>query len=409
MQESSAPGPASTRVQRLHPSLVQSDAQFLEILPRIGDANALYLDCEFHTEGRYHAKLCLVQVAFGSELWALDAQRLDLRPLAAVLQSAAICKVLHDGRQDLPILARATGANQLCRIFDTQIAAAFVGYGGSVGYAALVQQLCGVELDKSLQMSDWSRALSDAQLEYALDDVRYLPKAYAALCESLTNHGRFEWALETCAEAATRALSRPDPDKLYRRVASSSRLSSVQLGILRELAKWRDRVAETLDKPVPSIANDMALKSMAVRPPVHLSGLDAVRGLGVGRNQPWAKQLLEAIALGRTRAEPKTRSVLSREQEACVEGITLLLGVARRYVAAREDIATELLADQAELRALAEWHLLEPEKQVELGVLRGWRQTVIGELLLAVLSGNAAFCVDTNAPSGIKRVEATRI
>lgn len=401
--------PASTKVLFLHPSLIQSDAKFLEILRRIESESALYLDCEFHSEGRYHPKLCLVQLAFGSKLWALDAQRIDLRPFAAVLQSADICKVLHDGRQDLPILARATGVDKVCRVFDTQIAAAFVGHGGSVGYAALIQQLCGVELDKSLQMSDWSRTLSDAQLEYALDDVRYLPKAYAALCEALTNLGRFDWALEACAEAAGRALSRPDPDKLYRRVASSSRLSSGQLGILRELAKWRDHVAETLDKPAPSVANDMALKSMAVRPPVHLSGLDAVRGLGVGRNQPWAKLLLEAIALGRTRAEPKTRSALSREQEARVEGMTLLLGVARRYVATREDIAAELLADQAELRALAEWHLLERRTPVDLGVLRGWRRAVIGDLLLAVVAGQTAFRIDTNAPSGIERVDPTTL
>lgn len=389
----------------MHPSFVPSDAKFLELLPRIQCEQTLYLDCEFHTEGRYHPKLCLVQLAFGSELWALDAQHVDLRPLASVLQSPAITKVLHDGRQDLPILARATGVDEVRAVFDTQIAAAFVGYGSSVGYAALIQQICAVELDKSLQMSDWSRALSDAQLEYALDDVRYLPKAYAALCESLSNHGRFEWALEACAEAAERALSRPDPDKLYRRVASSSRLNSGQLGILRELAKWRDHVAEALNKPAPSVANDLALKAMAVRPPRDLAGLNSVRGLGVGRNQPWARQLLEAIALGQTRPEPKTRQVLTREQEVWLDGATLLLGVARRFVATSENIATELLADQSELRALAEWQLLKPPTRPDLSVLRGWRQAVIGNLLLAVLFGEAAFRVDSNGASGLERVD----
>lgn len=388
----------------MHPLFIQSDAKFLELIERLQGETEIHLDCEFHTEGRYHPKLCLLQLAFGKELWAVDTRRVDLRPLAAVLRSESIKKVLHDGRQDLPILARATGAAEVRAVFDTQIAAAFAGFGSSIGYAALIQQLCGIELDKSLQMSDWSRELSDAQLEYALDDVRYLPAAYDTLSARLTVDGRLEWAREACAESVARSLSRPDPEKLYRKVAAASRLSSAQLGILRELAKWRDHVAQTLDKPTPSVANDLALKAMATRPPHNLSALDGVRGLGVGRTQPWAKQLLEAIESGKTRPEPKLKATLSREQEARIEGISSLLGVARRFVATHEAIASELLADQAELRALAEWHLLQRPAETVLGVLNGWRRPVIGDLLLGVLGGEMAFRVDAAALSGLELV-----
>jgi ribonuclease D len=212
--------------------------------------------------------------------------------------------------------------------------------------------------------------------------------------------------LEACTEAALRALRRPDPDKLYRRVTSISRLSPRQRGILREVAKWRDRVAEALDKPAPSVANDLALKSMALQPPQDMRALEAVRGLGVGRNHPWARQLLDAVACGATKPEPNPKALFSSEQEARIDGITSLLGIARRFVAIRDGIAAEVLADQAELRALAEWHLFDRPNDVSLGVFAGWRRTVLGEFLLNVLSGKFSFVVNAASPAGVDVIQS---
>lgn len=389
----------------MHPSYIRTDSEFLPIVQRLEGQSEICLDCEFHSEGRYHPNLCLVQVAFGDEIWAIDAHRVDLTRLAPVLQDEAVRKVLHDGRQDLPILARAAGISELPNVFDTQIAAAFAGHGGSVGYGALVRELYDVELDKSLQVSDWTRQLSDAQIEYALDDVRYLSRCSTHLRALLASNGRLEWTLLACAEAALRALGRPDPDKLYRRVSSISRLNPSQLGILREVAKWRDHVAQAIDRPIPSVANDLALKAIALQPPRDLRALEAVRGLGVGRGQPWASALLEAVAQGAKLPEAQRRILLSREQEARVEGLASLLGIARRFVAIRDGIASELLADQAELRSLAEWHLAGQQSELSVGVLQGWRRTVLGELLLSVLSGEIAFRADAGAPTGLDIVQ----
>ena len=382
----------------MHPSHIRSNPAFLEVVRRLADADELCLDCEFHGEGRYYANLCLVQLGFGTERVAVDAHQVNLAPLAPVLESENVRKVLHDGRQDLPLLARAVGTTALRGIFDTQIAAAFAGYGGSIGYATLVADVCGVELDKSLQVSDWTRELSDAQLEYALDDVRYLPTLSSELRTTLTAKGRLPWVLEACADATRRALTKPDPEKLYRRVSSTSRLNGHQLGILREVAKWRERVAETLDKPPATVANDLALKSLALQPPSDLRSLKGIRGLGAGGSQPWATELLQAVALGATKPEP-TRPP-QRDQEAVIEGLTSVLNLARRFVALREGIAAELLVGQTELRALAEWHLAGRSTDPALEVLTGWRRPVIGDLLLEVLSGDLAFRVDPTAPSG---------
>jgi ribonuclease D len=385
----------------LHPSHVRSDATFLEILKRLEGHSELCVDCEFQTEGRYFPKLCLVQLAFGSELWAIDPHRVNLAPLVPALESEGIRKVVHDGRQDLPILAKATGTTAIRSVLDTQVAAAFDGHGGSIGYGALVQAVCGMKLDKSLQVSDWTRELSDAQLEYALDDVRYLSAVSATLQKNLAAKGRLDWALEACAEAAALALTRPEPDKLYRRVASVSRLNPEQLGVLREVAKWRDQVARTIDKPAPSVASDLALKAIALNPPHDLRALESVRGLGAGRNQPWARQLLEAVVSGAERPEPKFRLLLSTEEEARMDGIVSLLRLARHFVAVRDGIAADVLADQSELRDLADAHMKATTPSADNGVLSGWRREVLGELMLQVLAGTVTFRVDTTAPAGV--------
>jgi ribonuclease D len=387
----------------MHPSHIRSQAAFLEVVKRLSDEDELCLDCEFQGEGRYYPKLCLVQLGFATERVAIDPEQVDLAALAPVLESEGVRKVLHDGRQDLPLLARAVGTTSIRSVFDTQVAAAFAGYGGSIGYGALVSDLCGIELDKSLQVSDWTRELSDRQIEYALDDVRYLAEVSSTLRAKLAASGRMPWVLDACLDAVRRALTKPDPEKLYRRLGSLSRLNGEQRGILRELAKWRERVAEAINKPAATVASDLALKSLALQPPKDRRSLEGVRGLGAGRSQPWAGELFEALALGTSKPEPA--EPIQRDREVLIEGLTSVLGLARRFVAIREGIAGELLGTQAELRVLAEWQLDGRPGESGVGVLGGWRRPVVGELLLEVLSGDVAFRIDPAAPGGTNVVQ----
>lgn len=395
----------SSTLPVLHPLHIRSDASFAELVNRVTEHDELCLDFEFHTEGRYFPRLCLVQLAFGTELFAVDPSKVQLAALGPVLESASVRKIIHDGRQDLPIIARAAGVTTIRNVFDTQIAAAFSGFGSKIGYANLVRELFDLKLDKSLQVSDWTRELSAAQIEYALDDVRYLSRMVAMLQTRLSESGRIAWVLAACEEAAVLALSRPDPEKLYRRVSATSQLQPRPLGVLRELAKWRDRVAQSLDKPAPSVAGDLALKSMALCPPRDRGALESVRGLGAGRNQPWANELLKAILEGESRPEANHRLELSKQQEAQVDGLVSMLSLGRRFVATRDGIGAELLADQAELRALAEWQLNQRPDGNSFDVFGGWRRDVIGDVLLRILSGTIGFRADASAPSGIAVIQ----
>ena len=152
----------------------------------------LALDTEFLREDTYYSRLCLVQVGDGASSICVDALALagsGLQPLLEVIYAPGRVKVFHAASQDLEILVQLQGQAPQ-PLFDTQLAAALLGYGDQLGYAALVEKRLGVKLDKSLTRADWSRRpLPAAELAYAADDVRYLGELYPPLRERSRSAG----------------------------------------------------------------------------------------------------------------------------------------------------------------------------------------------------------------------------
>jgi ribonuclease D len=350
--------------------LLTDDAPFRALVERAASATEIALDCEFHGEKRYRPTLYLVQINVGGESLAVDASRVDLRPLAGVLVNPGIRKLFHAGREDVRLLAKASGASEVAGILDTQIAAAFLGHGLTIGYARLVKALLDVELDKGSQFTDWSRELTEEQVDYALNDVRYLPPVANRLVADLEQRGRLQWALEASRAMGAAALTEPDPRRLYRKISGFASLGPVQLGMLRELAMWRDQIAATENCRPEGVASDPGLKQLALRPPTKSSQLRGMRGLGMGASERYWPGLRDAMARGTAEPEP---AVAFSEIDPRVESIVGVLGAVRRVVAMEQDLAPELLASSAELRTLAEWQIgggLPP--------LRTWRRSWAG-------------------------------
>lgn len=384
--------------------LIRNDADFLELLGRHATAREIALDCEFHGEKRYRPTLYLVQIGFADEVAAVEPQSVDLRPLRAVLDDGDVRKVFHAGREDVRLLSRATGALEFASVFDTQVAAAFLGYGTSIGYAKLVKDVLGVELDKTNQFTDWSRELTEEQIDYALNDVRFLPRVTASLVARLEHRGRFAWALEASQAMVRTALTEPDPRKLYRKVSGFASLSPVQLGVLRELAIWRDRIAESENCRPESVVGDPALRQIALRPPAKPGQMRGLRGVGIGGAERWWAGLREAVARGTAEPEPGFAFV---EPDPRAETIASLLTVIRRIVSTESDVAPDLLAPTSDLRALAEWQMIRNTPPPELDVLSGWREPLIGRPLLRALTGELAIKVAEDAPSGVTLVSTS--
>jgi len=226
----------------------------------------LALDTEFLRERTYRPQLCLIQVASDETRACVDPLApIDLQPLAELLARPGQPSILHAASQDLEVLHQQLGVLPAA-LFDTQIAAALCGMGDQIGYATLVDRLFGVQLDKAHSRTDWSRRpLSDEQIRYAIDDVRYLPEAHAILGERLTQLGRLAWLEEDCAAMLDPDRWSPQPLEAWRRLKGWQRLPAAAFPRLRQLAAWREERAARLDRPRRWVMEDDTLVQLAAR------------------------------------------------------------------------------------------------------------------------------------------------
>ncbi|MDP2401325.1 MAG: ribonuclease D, partial [Actinomycetota bacterium] len=265
----------------------------------IEGAPVLAVDTEFMRERTYYAKLCLIQVATEDVSAIIDPLAVaDLTPLFTVLRDERTMKVLHAGQQDLEIFCLMMG--QTVRpVFDTQIAATLAGFPQQVGYGALVKELVGADLDKSDTYTDWARRpLSENQVEYALNDVRYLPEMYRLLRERLEEAGRMPWLAADFERLIDPASYEVDPDQVFRRLKRLSSLNPRQMGIAQKVAAWREREARRRDIPRRWVVGDESLIEIARRAPGNAKALGAVRGVADKLQKSAYPGLLEAVAEG---------------------------------------------------------------------------------------------------------------
>ncbi|MFZ0363574.1 MAG: HRDC domain-containing protein, partial [Candidatus Cybelea sp.] len=263
------------------PALIADSTAFDRLCVRVADADRVGLDTEFHAERTYSPRLMVVQLAFDDGAAIVDALALrDLRPLALALTRTTV--VGHALSADLKIFA---DRYELVppRVFDTQIAAAFLGYGMQVSLADLVRGVRGVRLAKSQTVSDWSaRPFSERQIEYLVGDVAHLLPLYDVLRPRLEERGRYEWVYEECAELGDIERYRMDERRAYLRIPGAMRMNRRELGILNEVVKLRDRVARDRDLPVRYVLPDDVVAGLATLRPAQLEDLAQLRRLDGG-------------------------------------------------------------------------------------------------------------------------------
>lgn len=336
------------------------------------------LDTEFMRESTYYPKLCLVQVATDKRIFCADpmdrpAGNVELGDFWRVLTDR--CWVVHSGRQDIEVLYLAAG--QMPReIFDTQIAAALLGFAPQLGYAALITQLFGVELAKSHTRADWCRRpLPEEYLEYAAEDVEYLLPAYEILKTKLSELGRLSWAEQDAKDLLDETLYAADPEAAIHRLKGARNLRGRPRRAAAELAAWREREALRLNRPRQWILKDAALLEIAVAGPENEAALAQIAGLPPKTARRLGKALLAVLAGTRSGDDDYDPPARPDDQQKA------LLKEMQSHVSAcakRLDIVTEVIAPRKELSAA-----LIGERN--LRVFRGWRREVIGEKLLELL------------------------
>jgi ribonuclease D len=378
-----------------------------ELAERAAEGRRIAIDTEFVSERRYQALLCLVQVAVpdrGAEggvrtevLDPLEGDR-DFSPLARVLADPAIEVVMHAGRQDVAIMRR-TLDTEVRNVFDTQVAAGFLGFGNQEGYETLVRKVLKVKLKGSEGFTRWDRRpLTPQQLEYAADDARLLLALGDELEKRLVECGRLEWAREE-ARSLEDVSDERDAQRSYERLPRLGRLSEAARGVALELTEWREEEARGADRAPGSVLPDQALVELARRTPRDKHGLEQIRGLPPQTLHRRSDALLAAIERGRKRTAPPPPAEPPPREPADGPLVSLAQALVR-HRSMESGVAVELIATQSELSALVT-SLRRGEDGDNVRVTNGWRRELVGNELKELVEGRRALSVD---PEGGLRV-----
>jgi ribonuclease D len=363
-----------------------------ELAAAAREQGRLAIDTEFISEGRYQPLLCLAQVAVGERTEVLDPLDgpLDPSPVADTLADPAVEIVVHAGRQDVAILRR-TWETDVRNVFDTQVAAGFLGLGTQEGYARLVKRVLGVDVHGAEGFTRWDRRpLTDDQLKYAKEDAANLLALGSALEDRLEQRGRLEWAREEC-RALERSSDVREPESLYARLPKVASLKAEQRAVARELVDWREATARKADRAATSIMSDQTLVEIARRRPVRRDDLEQIRGLPAQTLHRRHAELLDAVRRGQSREAPPApeRRPPPDSRDAPLVALSQALV---RHRALEEKLSTELIATQADLTELVS-AIRRGDGEPDVRVLQGWRRELVGDQLLGMLDGRASLSV----------------
>ncbi len=363
---------------------IDTQEKLLSLCQQLSKSDFLALDTEFIRQSTYYPILALLQICDGQEVAIIDPIAIrDLSPLMPILYNKEITKVFHSARQDMEIFYYL---NQSVPqpIFDTQIAAAVLGYGEQIGYAPLVQQLLDIDLDKSQTRTDWlKRPLSKKQMDYAVNDVLYLAQVYPLQKKKLDDLGRSHWLDKDFQHLASNASYCPTPETMWKKIKGSTRLKKQNLAILKNIAAFREQLAIKQNRPRRRVISDDTLLMLAMNPAHHLGELQEHHGFSHQFLEYNASELLALIQKGLNTSDKdcpqlSDYSPLSKNEEALA---ACLMAIVRLY-ALENNISAQYLCSRKELEALI-------KGKSDLSILSGWKYELIGQYLVQFLAGKA--------------------
>jgi ribonuclease D len=347
-------------------ALIADDQRLRDAAARLAGSRFLALDTEFVRESTYYPELCVLQIANEEIAVAVDCLApMDFEPLFNVLFADDAVWVLHSARQDLEVLVNRAGKLPKALI-DTQIAAALIGSPLQLGLQAMLREILGIEIGKEHTRADWSRRpLPEAEIRYALDDVRYLLSAWRELETRLATAGRLAWLEEDCRRSLALPIQ-PDAATILERTKGAGGLKGKRRAAAIGLVAWRETRAQQVDRPRRWILADEVLVRIATALPQTIEELKRIEELPPKLVAGSGNQLLATIdsaapAPLSTPPEPADRERV-RQIQAEVRARATALGIQPELLATRKDIA------------------LAASGQVSDALAQGWRSTVLAGL-----------------------------
>ena len=380
--------------------LITTNEALSELCAELANQRYITVDTEFLREKTFWPQLCLVQTA-GQDIEAMIdplAEGIDLAPFYALLANENVLKVMHGCRQDIEIFFHQ--AQTIPKpLFDTQIAAMVCGFGDAVGYETLIRKTTGGKIDKGSRFTDWSqRPLSDNQLTYALADVTHLRGAFEFLENELVENGRGAWLDEETALLSDPEIYAQRPESAWKRLRMQDRRPHV-IGVLIEVAAWRETEAQSRNVPRNRILKDDALRELALQGPKDKRGLTRLRAVPKGfEGSRYADPLLEAVARGRKMEKDDLPDLPAPAVNR--QGIGPLVDLLKVLLKQRSEetgVAPKLIANVSDLERIAS------DDAPDVAALKGWRHEIFGQYAEALKAGKLALASQDDAVILVER------
>jgi len=374
-------------------AMIETPQTLTGVCERVARSTHVALDTEFHTERTYAPRLMVLQLAFEDGAAIVDPLAVsDLRPLLEALGGVTV--VGHALSSDLKIFADRYDVVPP-HVFDTQVAAAFLGYGMQISLADLVRELESVRLAKSQTVSDWStRPLTPRQLEYLVDDVAHLLPMHEKLTARLEKAGRLQWALEECAPLGEIERYRSDERRAYLRIPGAMRMNRRELAVLAEIVRLRDQQARSRDLPPKYIIPDDVVSGLATLRPKRVEELDQLRRLDAGVRRSLGRSIIEAVARAEALPDDALPERPQRPLGQSRDTLAALMGVVVGEIARENELPQSLLVPRAALERVAREAPGDRAAFDRVLELSQWRLGLVGDPLWRLLSGEVRIAIE---------------
>ena len=365
----------------MHP-ILKTTKELEEYLKKLNESKVIFLDTEFKRQDTYFPILCLIQLSINGSIALIDPfiKECKLDPLVNVLLDNTILKVLHSARQDLEILYGYTKCKPISPIFDTQLAAAFCGYGLSVSYENLVSDLLDTALDKSQRITDWERRpLTDKQIKYAMNDVLYLPQVYVALQNKIKAKGILDFCEEEFAILENSSFVQVTTEKLVCKIKFESK-DLEKVARMIKLINWREQLAAKLNLNRARIITDEEIFLLVFK--------------FTSQTILQMKDAMVVLELSNLLKSPCTQTELILARKIIAKKFNKSMRLNKSFcrlildlVAQKAQIAQSIIASSEDINLLVQNDINSTE-QKQLRIMKGWRYELIGRKLEDFFNGN---------------------
>ena len=372
---------------------IKTQQELLRFCDAIQDAPRIGFDTEFVSEDTYRPLLCLIQVVADDHLAIIDPVEVgDTQPFWDLLATPGRTVIAHAAREEIRFCFRFSG-KPIAGLFDTQLAAGFVGMDYPASLGTLVQRIVGKTLSKGETRTNWNRRpLTEDQIRYALQDVTDLFAMHDRLSQKAKKLGRHEWVEEE-TEALQQKVIDAETNENWRRVSGSSGLNARQLEIIRQLWRWRESQAKELDRLPKRVLRDDLMVELAKRGSTDVQKIRGIRGMERRNLSGQYSAIRDAIqtALKTPDHELPRRGRGSRRVVSPM--LSQFLSTSIACISRQHKLAPSIVGNTDDVKALLGYELDRQDHDPEPALLKGWRGEIVGKTFRKILAGDLAIRV----------------